>query len=121
MIASMSIWKTALVPGLAIANYETIPAANTRLTHFDTLIVLGTPCEADGTPSPEGRERVLEGVREFRAGVASHVVMTGGAAHNQFVEADCMKRLAVATRSWKRTAGDRRRWSVPRRTCRAPR
>lgn len=90
------IWKAALVLGLALANYATIPAANTRLTHFDTLIVLGTPCEADGTPSPEQRERVLEGVREFRAGVAGHIIMTGGAAHNQFVEAACMKQLAVS-------------------------
>ncbi len=38
---------------------------------------------------------MLEGVREFRAGVAKHMIVTGGAAHNSFVEADCMKRLAV--------------------------
>ena len=96
MAVPKAIWKTALVLGLALAQYETVPACNTDLTHFDVLIVLGTPCEADGTPSPEARERVLEGVREFRAGIANHIIMTGGAAHNQFVEADCMKRLAVA-------------------------
>lgn len=89
------ILKTAVVAGLLLANYEAIPTANTTLTHFDTLIVLGTPCLLNGTPSPEQRERVLEGVREFRAGVAAHMIVTGGAAHNKFVEADCMKWLVV--------------------------
>jgi hypothetical protein len=48
--------------------YRTIPTRNTDLTHFDTIIVLGTPANPDGTPSPEQRERTLEGVREFKAG-----------------------------------------------------
>lgn len=78
-----------------LANYDAIPTANTSLTHFDTLIVLGTPCNPNGTSTPEQRERVLEGVREFRAGVAAHMIVTGGAAHNSFVEADCMRRLAI--------------------------
>ncbi len=95
MVARLGILKAALLLGLLLANYDAIPTANTKLTHFDTLIVLGTPCTAEGKPSPEQRERVLEGVREFRAGVAAHMIVTGGAAHNQFYEADCMKRLAV--------------------------
>jgi uncharacterized SAM-binding protein YcdF (DUF218 family) len=76
--------------------YRNIPDHNTDLTRFDTLIVLGNPAEADGTPSPEQRERTLEGVREYRAGVAPHLIFTGGAAHNRFVEADVMRDLAVA-------------------------
>jgi uncharacterized SAM-binding protein YcdF (DUF218 family) len=64
-------------------------------THFDTLIVLGTPTKEDGTPSLEMRERVDEAVREFRAGVAPHVIMTGAAAHNSFVEAQAMADDAV--------------------------
>jgi uncharacterized SAM-binding protein YcdF (DUF218 family) len=76
--------------------YRNIPNHNTNLTHFDTLIVLGNPAEADGTPSPEQRERTLEGVREYKAGVAPHLIFTGGAAHNRFVEADVMRELAVA-------------------------
>ncbi|HZQ41841.1 MAG TPA: YdcF family protein [Acidobacteriaceae bacterium] len=95
MMARIGILKAALLLGLLLANYDAIPTANTKLTHFDTLIVLGTPCTAEGKPSPEQRERVLEGVREFRAGVAAHMIVTGGAAHNEFYEADCMKRLAV--------------------------
>ena len=76
--------------------YWDIPNCNTDLTHFDTLIVLGNPAETDGTPSPEQRERTLEGIREYKAGVAPHLIFTGGAAHNRFVEADVMRDLAVA-------------------------
>lgn len=76
--------------------YRNIPNGSTNLRHFDTLIVLGNPAMPDGTPSPEERERTLEAVREYRDGVASHLIFTGGAAHNRFVEADVMKTLAVA-------------------------
>jgi uncharacterized SAM-binding protein YcdF (DUF218 family) len=90
------ILKIAVLFGLILTNFEKIPSSNTMLTHFDTLIILGAPCTLDGKSSLEPRERVLEGVREFRAGVAPRMIVTGGAAHNKFVEADCMKRLAVA-------------------------
>jgi len=96
MTAHAPILKAAALFGLILANYNNIPRANCTLTHFDTLIVLGTPSLADGTPSPEQRERVLEGVREYRAGVAPHLIMTGGAAHNQFVEAHSMKLFAIS-------------------------
>ncbi len=80
----------------AVFLYRSIPTHNTNLTHFDAIIVLGTPANADGTPSPEQRERTLEGVREFKAGVAPHLILTGGPAHNKFVEAHVMAELAVA-------------------------
>jgi uncharacterized SAM-binding protein YcdF (DUF218 family) len=79
-----------------IVVYRTIPTHNTNLTHFDTIIVLGTPANLDGTPSPEQRERTLEGVREFKAGIAPHLILTGAPAHNQFVEAHVMATLALA-------------------------
>ena len=79
-----------------VIDYRTIPTHNTNLTHFDTIIVLGTPANLDGTPSPEQRERTLEGVREFKAGIAPHLILTGGPAHNQFVEAHVMASLALA-------------------------
>lgn len=78
----------------AVGIYLTIPTHNTAATHFDALIVLGYPANADGTPSPEQRERVLEGVREYKAGVAPYIIMTGAAAHNQYIEADVMAQLA---------------------------
>jgi uncharacterized SAM-binding protein YcdF (DUF218 family) len=79
-----------------VIDYRTIPTHNTNLTHFDAIIVLGTPANLDGTASPELRERTLEGVREFKAGIAPHLILTGGPAHNQFVEAHVMTTLALA-------------------------
>jgi uncharacterized SAM-binding protein YcdF (DUF218 family) len=75
---------------------RTLPLSNTTATHFDTIIVLGYPAKPDGTPRPEMRERVLEGVREYRAGVAPRIIVTGGAAHNEYVEAHVMAKLAEA-------------------------
>jgi hypothetical protein len=66
------ILKVAVAAGLVLANYLAIPSTNTKLTHFDTLIVLGTPSLADGTPSPEQRERVLEAVREHYKRFSRH-------------------------------------------------
>ena len=85
-----------LCPVIVLALYFFSPHENARLRTVDTLIVLGCPAEPDGSPSPEQRERVLEGVREFNRRVSNHIIMTGTAAHNQFVEADVMARLAEA-------------------------
>jgi uncharacterized SAM-binding protein YcdF (DUF218 family) len=71
------------------------PKANTAQQHFDIILVLGTPSNLDGSPSPEQRERVLEGVRDWRNGVAPRIVMSGGAAHNSWMEAQSMAQFAV--------------------------
>jgi len=91
------VLAAALLPVIAFIFYITIPLGNTKDTHFDTLLVLGYPANPDGTPSPEQRERVLEAVRQYRAGVAPAIIVSGGAAHNQFVEADVMAKLAEAS------------------------
>ena len=85
----------AAIVGIAVV-YRAIPSSDTNLRHFDTIIVLGTPANSDGTPSPEQRERTLEGVREFKAGVAPNLILTGGPAHNQYIEAHVMATLAIA-------------------------
>jgi uncharacterized SAM-binding protein YcdF (DUF218 family) len=85
-----------LLIGGIVGLYLTAPASNTDKSHFDALIVLGYPARADGSPEPEMRERVLESVREYKAGVAPRIIMTGAAAHNRFVEADVMAHLAAA-------------------------
>ena len=83
--------------GLVVyGSYITLPTSNTAVNHFDSIIVLGTPANPDGSPSPEQRERVLEGVREYRAGIAPRLIMTGGPAHNRFVEAHVMAQFAEA-------------------------
>jgi uncharacterized SAM-binding protein YcdF (DUF218 family) len=77
-----------------VATYETIPTHNCKRTHFDTIIVLGSPALLSGQPSPEERERVMEGVREFNAGRAANMIFTGGPTENAFVEGDVMAGLA---------------------------
>lgn len=90
------VLQAAVGMGLMLANFNGIPLQNTQQKTFDVIVVLGTPCTAEGKPSLEQRERVLEGVREYKAHVAPEIIMTGAAAHNQFVEAHCMKELAVS-------------------------
>lgn len=86
----------ALYPAAVLGFYFLAPQQNAKLGKVDTLIVLGCPTAADGSPTPEQRERVLEGVREFKRGESAHVIFTGAAAHNQFVEAHAMAMLAEA-------------------------
>jgi uncharacterized SAM-binding protein YcdF (DUF218 family) len=77
-----------------VANYVTVPSRNCDLTHFDTILVLGSPPMESGKPSPEERERVNESVREFKAGRAEHIIFSGGATMKQFVEGQSMATLA---------------------------
>ena len=60
------------------------PSSNTNLTRFDAIIVLGSPADADGNPTPEQLARVTEGVREYERDVAPRLIFTGGPAHNRF-------------------------------------
>ncbi len=80
----------------AVLLYRSIPLGNTEQARFDTIIVLGCPANPDGKPSPVQRERVSEGVRQYRAGRAPMLIMTGGAAHNRYVEAEVMASIAEA-------------------------
>ncbi|MEO6829056.1 MAG: YdcF family protein [Acidobacteriaceae bacterium] len=88
-------FAVAMVPVVALIFTFTIPLGNVHTTRFDALLVFGYPANPDGTPSPEQRVRVLEAVREYRAGVAPEIILSGGAAHNQYVEADVMAKLAI--------------------------
>ena len=72
------------------------PASNTALTRFDAIIVLGSPADSDGNPTPTQLARVTEGVHEYERGVAPRLILTGGAVRNQFVEARVMARSAHA-------------------------
>jgi uncharacterized SAM-binding protein YcdF (DUF218 family) len=80
----------------AIIARQLAPASNTSLTRFDAIIVLGTPADADGNPTPAELARVTEAVREYQRGVAPRLILSGAAAHNQFVEARVMARAAHA-------------------------
>lgn len=86
----------ALALGTAELARHLAPTGNTDQTHFDAILVLGVPADSDGNPSPMQLARVDEAVREYERGVAPHLILTGGPAHNQFVEAEVMARAAEA-------------------------
>jgi len=83
-------------PVSAILARHFAPEANTARKQFDAIVVLGTPADSDGNPTPEFLDRITEGVHEYQRGVAPRLIFTGGAAHNKFVEADVMARVAQA-------------------------
>ena len=82
-----------LVVWAALAR-EFARTSNTNLARFDAIIVLGHPADSDGNPTPLQQATVTEAVREYMRGVAPRIIFTGGAAHNQFVEAEVMARVA---------------------------
>ena len=82
--------------GWAAIERSLAPTSNTSLTRFDAIIVLGTPADSDGNPTPDQLARATEAVHEYQRGVAPRLILTGGAAHNRFVEARVMARSAQA-------------------------
>jgi uncharacterized SAM-binding protein YcdF (DUF218 family) len=80
----------------AIAARALALKSNAGRQTFDAIVVLGTPADSDGNPTPALLDRVSEGVREYQRGVAPRLILTGAAAHNPFVEADVMARIAEA-------------------------
>lgn len=88
VIAALLLW--------AIVARALAPQSNSSRARFDAIIILGTPADSDGNPTPELLDRITEGVREYERGVASHMIITGAAAHNHFVEAEVMARVAQA-------------------------
>jgi uncharacterized SAM-binding protein YcdF (DUF218 family) len=89
------VFGLGLVAWAALAR-ALAPKSNTKLGRFDVLIVLGSPADADGNPTPTEFERVTEAVDEYERGIAPRMIFTGGAAHNRFVEAQVMARTAEA-------------------------
>lgn len=85
-----------ILVGWAIFARRLAPAANTSRDRFDAILVLGSPADSDGNPTPEEMARVSEAVREYERGVAPRLLFTGGSAHNKFVEADVMAAAAAA-------------------------
>jgi uncharacterized SAM-binding protein YcdF (DUF218 family) len=93
LIRIFAILLATAVASVAVI-YFSIPMADTQLNQFDVILVLGNPARMDGTIGPVARSRVLEGIRQYRAGVAPRLLMTGGAVANKFVEAQVMLQFA---------------------------
>jgi uncharacterized SAM-binding protein YcdF (DUF218 family) len=86
----------AALGGWAVFARQSAPSSNTNLARFDAIIVLGSPADPDGNPTPAQLASVTEGVREYERGVAPRLILTGGAAHGRYVEAQVMARAAEA-------------------------
>jgi uncharacterized SAM-binding protein YcdF (DUF218 family) len=80
----------------AVVERALAPRENTAQASFDVLIVLGSPADADGNPSPREQADVTEAVNEYERGAAPRMLFTGGAVRNRFVEAEVMARTAEA-------------------------
>jgi uncharacterized SAM-binding protein YcdF (DUF218 family) len=86
----------AALIGWAALERAFAPAGNTSRTRFDAIIVLGSPADADGNPTPTQLARVTEAVHEYERGVAPRLILTGGPSRRGFVEAQVMARVAEA-------------------------
>ena len=95
LVLAASAALLALLAWAALAR-QFAPTSNTALTRFDAIVVLGRPADSDGNPTPEQLARVTEAVHEYKRGAAPRLILTGGAAHNKFVEAQVMARSARA-------------------------
>lgn len=96
LLVVASIVLCALYAAELVSAYRGAPTADAAREHFDVIIVLGNPSLDDGTPSPEQRARIQEGIREFKRGVAPHLITTGGAVLNDYAEGHSMAVQAEA-------------------------
>ena len=84
----------ALIGLAVLLTYETVPQGNAGANPVDALLVLGMPANPDGSPSQAELWRVTEAVREYQRGQGRCILFSGGAAANNFVEADTMAEVA---------------------------
>lgn len=76
---------------LALAYVPAAPAVRPA----DVVVVLGHPANRDGSPSLAMQEQVGLAAALYQAGLAPALLFTGGAVHNQHIEAQVMAGLAV--------------------------
>ncbi|MCA9039253.1 MAG: YdcF family protein [Planctomycetaceae bacterium] len=61
----------------------------------DAIAVFGCRANADGTPSPALRNRVLTGIELYQSGLAPVLILSGGSGEGEQHETMVMKQLAV--------------------------
>lgn len=67
-----------------------------QLLQADAVVVMGNPANADGSLSVTQRERTDAAFEAFRKSNARFLVFCGGAAANQHIEAEVMKKYALS-------------------------
>lgn len=97
----MLLQRAALVLLAIVAISEIAHAVAARLYTGDgvrgtcAVLVLGYPANGDGTASDVEVQRMERGAQAMRAHGCEQMVISGGAAHNGFVEAEAMAALAT--------------------------
>lgn len=71
------------------------PKVRWEQDRYDCAIVCGCRVEDDGTPSDTLKARVEKAVELWKARKVQYLIMSGAAVHNDFIEAEAMKRYAV--------------------------
>lgn len=92
----LAILSLLLGPLVFLTCAEILLVKHDPLRPADVIVVMGTPTKRDGRPSRVMRCRVKEGVALHRARYAATLLLTGGAAYNDFSEAEAMAKLATA-------------------------
>jgi len=84
------------VLGLMSCTRGLVPAPR-PLRRADVIVVLGNrpPVDAEGNVMSETRRRVEAGVALYDAGLATELLMTGGPAPHDRIEAEVMRDLAI--------------------------
>jgi hypothetical protein len=73
------------------------PAADACLgAPHDVIIVLGCPSQGDGTPSDCQMLRADIAAALYKKGLGPHIITSGGAVQNRFVEAEALRDLLIA-------------------------
>jgi len=60
-LAIAAVTAVLFLPIWAVMARSLAPTSNTSLTRFDTIVVLGTPADSDGNPTPEQLARAHRG------------------------------------------------------------
>jgi uncharacterized SAM-binding protein YcdF (DUF218 family) len=83
-----------IVINLVPAFFIRVPMNSVGDQRFDVIITLGYPALQAGQPSPILKQRVVQSVNLYNRDHADHLILTGGAAHNRFIEAEVMAEVA---------------------------
>lgn len=65
------------------------------MSSYDTLIVLGNPAKEDGTPNRILKARLNKALELYQSGVSQTIIVTGGAAHNFYLESEVMANYLI--------------------------
>lgn len=93
-VASMETLYAGFLPPNPYAAWPAAPDCVRQ--YHDVIIVLGCPSEGNGSPANCQTSRVDIAMRLKAAGYGDRFIVTGGAVHNQWVEAEALRALLLS-------------------------